>query len=439
MNLKFSKITSIAYKDFLNLQKKGFFHVLIVVFGIKGLGLVQQVAIARMLSPVELGVIIYILRILSIFGMTSDWGMCTGVLKYASEPICEEEKNRIFKTGLFYSFLSSLSILILYMIYVLISNPVFNSENAPMYLAALIIPFLALEKVSSNYLQSIKKIKLASYISGISGLLSIAFIILGVFYFKTIGFIVGLIFYHCICLTSYLIITREYWYRAQIYKRIITKLLKFGVLSMFGNLIGIVSLSMGVIMIKNLNNDFSQIAIYGIATSIVFGLQLIPQSILRTAFPYFSNHINSPNLLKKKINEVSKKMGLFMIGGVIGIIFFGERIITILYGIKYVESAGILNILIFMLLFWTIGAPFGQLNMILNKVSHNFFIALFMLLLNFFACFLLVPVFKAQGAAYAMALSYFIQTIILIPVALRNVKENEKARNILQPASLTSL
>jgi O-antigen/teichoic acid export membrane protein len=78
------------------LYKNGFFHLLSTNVLIQMLGFGSTLAVAKLLSPEELGSVKLLQSYSGIFAVFAGFGLSTALLKYCSENRSEEEKEAIF-------------------------------------------------------------------------------------------------------------------------------------------------------------------------------------------------------------------------------------------------------------------------------------------------------------------------------------------------------
>lgn len=95
----------------------------------------------------------------------------------------------------------------------------------------------------------------------------------------------------------------------------------------------------------------------------------------------------------------------------IGISFFAEPIISILFGTKFILSAGVLQIYIWSVIFIFAGVSFNQLLVIENLQSVIFYKTLIGVILNIILNLLLIPGYGAIGAALATVVTQFISSV----------------------------
>lgn len=154
------------------------------------------------------------------------------------------------------------------------------------------------------------------------------------------------------------------------------------------------------------------VGIYVAATGLTMALYFIPALISASLFPAIvSAKLNSDLLYTQRLTMLYKTMCL---GGLLVCTFVSinaSKIIQIIYGEKYIESAVILQIHIWIFLFLCFSAVFGKwlLSENLQNVVPRF--TLMALIINVVGCFIFVPLWSIKGAAFVALASQAIPVI----------------------------
>ena len=393
--------------DFHRVSKAGVFHVLVLVVGVKGASTIQQAGLARILDKDELGMAVYVLRILSMICVAADLGISTSILKFASEPESESKRRQIYRTGIAYTAWISLGISLLYVLAVLGTNAFGNGSEMvyPLLLGAIYIPLRAIRKLPPLYMQARKEIKKASTISGITTLLLVGIVLGFAYYFRVWGFLWALVLGQLFALTIFLIYTKSHLVRVKADFRVFKKLLHLGFFSMLGNFCTIANATLAFLMLQGFGFGYEALATYGIATTVMEGIRLIPQSLMRTVFPYLVASKSEPIVLVSKINEIVKKQGMVVFSLTVLVSLTGYWLIPCVFGADYRDSYLCSIVLMITLLFWALGAPYGQLHIAVNRIRTNFSLAVVQLAVNTVLAFWLIPRYGVEGAAGALCVS----------------------------------
>lgn len=130
--------------------------------------------------------------------------------------------------------------------------------------------------------------------------------------------------------------------------------------------------------------------------------------------------LNKNEEIYKLIEKTIKLLLFVTIPSMIGICILSENLVVALFGNKFLPSKSILLILSFLIVFRTFSNLFLQILISDNKdknVSKTYFVAM---LLNIILNLILIPKFKANGAAIASIISEFYIMLILFINSKKN-------------------
>ena len=413
-----SRLGGVLRSDARRLFGAGVPHVLVLVAGTRGVLFVQQIALARILTPDDLGRLSYVIRLMMVITVLADLGMCTGVFKYASEPISDAERNDLYRTGVIFGGLASLVLATLFALVVLLFGDLGAGEDlwGAMLLMALFIPASALAKTPPLFLQARKEIKKASAVSMATSVVGIGVVIGGTLLFGLWGYFVAAIMAPALQACVFLKVTWKFLRGASARFATFTKLLRFGSMSILANFSGTTNAVLGVLMLKWLKQPDSVVAVFAVATSVHLGVQMLPQSLLQTAFPYLSQCLSDPPRLRKRIHELAIKQTLIVGGFAVLLAAVGYWLIPFVFGAKYVASFRPAVILTAGLTAWSVGSPFGRCLMILDRVHLNLILSLVQLAISAGLCVAWIPSHGASGAAMATATATAIAAVLWLAV-----------------------
>ena len=148
--------------------------------------------------------------------------------------------------------------------------------------------------------------------------------------------------------------------------------------------------------------DTKEVGLYAVATGLTGALYFIPTLIANSLFPAILNaKKQSEDIYNRRLSLLYKAIFFFGLCACVFISVFAEPIIIFLYGSKFLESAGVLQVYIWNLLIVCFSAIFG--NWLLSEnlqylVPRFTFVAL---VLNVLGCWALIPLWSIKGAALA--------------------------------------
>src|SRR3989344_5140393 len=151
----------------------------------------------------------------------------------------------------------------------------------------------------------------------------------------------------------------------------------------------------------------NEVAIYGIAKQIIIKLPQITTALVMGTLPLFAK-INSEN--KEEIKRLFFKLLKinYIVFGIIilGIIFFSDYFIPLIYGKEYMASALSLKILTVYLACTITSIIFNGLLDYQGKANKRAVNVTLMILLNIILNLILIPKYGAVGASIATSIAY---------------------------------
>jgi len=149
-----------------------------------------------------------------------------------------------------------------------------------------------------------------------------------------------------------------------------------------------------------------QVGIYAAAYNILIGLTFIPLMYSNAIYPVFSKYfVNDKSLLKFAFRKSISYMLILGLPISIGIYFLGERIIQLIYGAEFSESAIALKILCWFIFLRFINIVPGTLLTSINKQGSRTLSQGLVLGINLVLNLILVPKYGYVGAAFATVIS----------------------------------
>lgn len=167
-----------------------------------------------------------------------------------------------------------------------------------------------------------------------------------------------------------------------------------------------------------------EVGYYSVAIFIVRSFFWIPLIISNSLFPSIIQYKKkSKNLYQKRILLFYRLQLYISILFVLFIFFFGDSIVTILYGQSYFQSIPILKIYAFVAIIEALGQATGRWYLVENLQLQRSINYLIGGILNIFLDVLLIPKYGSIGAAIATFISYFV-AIVLMDFARPQTRNN---------------
>ena len=394
---------------FRKFHQKGFFHLLSANVLIQVVAFASQLFVAGILAPDDLGRIKIIQTYLSIFSIVAGMGFNSSTLKLCSENRSPAEQNSLFKSALYFTILSTLSIYFI----VLILNyfQIFSKDK----LIIILIP-LGLFPIISNsiflvfisYFQATKKIIELSNLTIVNKLIAIIAIIILTYYFGIKGYYIA---YNLSFIIMLVVCYKTF--QSVIFENFSLKIniAEFNIhwhyakSSMFANAISVISAYIDILLIGFFVPDMEQIGFYSFALTLIVVIRLIPSTVQQIATPYFSSLSHKKEEFIIVFKRYNRILYWVVFISLISVWIFVPFMTHYIFKGKYDESMQYFFILS---LGWSIrqltqlqsGAIFG-----LGKMHYIVYSSLISLTLNILVFSLAIFYFGLMGSAFASIFS----------------------------------
>lgn len=393
---------------FRNIHQKGFFHLLSANILIQVVAFASQLFVAGILSPEDIGRIKIIQTYLSVFSIVAGMGFNASTLKLCSENRTSDEKTAIFRSALFFTILSTVSLYIIVLILNLFH--VFSYDKLIQWLIPLgLFPVItnSLFMVFVSYFQATKKIKLMSNLTISNKIISIIAIIVltywtgikGYYIAYNLSFILMLfvcfqslesVSFNNILSIKHLTQFSTHWHYAKP--------------SMLANLLAELSAYIDILLLRFFINDMHEIGFYSFALTLTVVLRLLPATIQQISTPYFSSLAHQKTDFLIAFKRYNKILYGIVIATLIALWLLVPFAIHWIFNGKYDASMHYFPLLA---LGWSIrqlaqlqsGAIFG-----LGKIKYNVYVSLITLPFNIVIISLSLHFYGLTGAAYASVL-----------------------------------
>lgn len=416
---RWSRLHAVVRTDLQRLVATGVPHMFAALLGTQGMGIIRRVLLAHIFTEVELGQMTLVTRVIESVTILADLGICTAILKYAAEPIPVEEKRRIYSMGLTAS--AGLAVLtgLLYCVAILLLVPRSEAVWPFMLLAVLYIPGTALSNAPLCYLQAIKLAKQAASYTAITQFVGVLAVLWASWQFRLCGFFIVVSAVPVFNLALLLTLTHEHWRWLRPTSAMLRKLAGFGYLSMLANLAGTANFAVLVALLRHLTQSDAQVGVFSVGMTIMIGMKLLPDALMRVAFPYLSGLLQDPQQFRRRQNELAFKQFGVLIGLVLVWALAAPWLLPIVFGTRYTAAVWPSVILVASLIPYGLASPAAQTLLIYNKVAINIVAGLLRVSVTSLFCIMLVPRLGLPGAAAALAIGQVCVTGFSMAMARR--------------------
>lgn len=368
------------------------------------LGIVSSILINRYLGPEGRGEYAYILNILNIFALFLNLGI------YQSYPNYKRNKPSD-SANTYYSIF-----IVQFIIYTGFSLLIASIIGFTMYfIPALLLPVMILAN-QLRFMSLIENVNKRNLTNVFNQLGYIIILIIMFFYFPS-NYEYALF---ALLLKDFLIIanfTKKYNYR--FYKNLlsiedIVYSIKFGFLPMLSSLLITLNYKLDIIILKYFV-DFQEIGLYSVGVSLANQVWIIPDAFKDVIFSRVARKDSTDGII------LSIKINLYISVLIIaGIIIYGKKIITLLYGKEYLMSYDIVIIIFIGIIPMIFFKLINPILIVKGKQKIAFYTLCISVAINTIMNFMLIPLHGIVGAAIASVFSYSICGLVFLVVFARD-------------------
>lgn len=290
------------------------------------------------------------------------------------------------------------------------------------YIASMSIIVGAFPSIFLSIFQAYEKMEYPSLnliLTGIFMFLGTLLIIsggLGVIEFALLNVLVGcIILIYCLIVYTWKISLPKIEFDMIFWEKIIKNSLPFGLISVSGVLYTYLDS-----IILSLLKPMEVVGWYNVAYRLMIVLLFIPTAFNMAIFPVMSKYfVSAHNSLKLLYEKYFKLMIIIGIPIGFGTTLLANKIIFIIFGSSYANSAIALQILVWTIVFTFAGAPFVQLlqatsrEMVITKIS------MICVVINLVLNIILIPKFSYVGACFATLITEITLVFYIIKISYR--------------------
>jgi O-antigen/teichoic acid export membrane protein len=411
------------------LWKKGALHILVGNFATKFVTFFGSVALIRMMTKVDYGLLGYMENIYSYAFIFCGLGLCNALLRYSVLSNEIEKKYSYYKYALTRGFIYNLLIIgAVCMFNIFYAHPKsFNMAQTLIPLLVVALPFQ--DFINSNQMneRAMLNNKRFAAVSVGSAFALVLFRIIGAYFGALRGAVIGIVIANvavgiALCILGYkkyfkgvkaAVLTRSEKKQANIYS------LQY----MITNGLWAVFMLMDIFLLGRILQDPTVVAEYKTAYTFSAAISIVGSAIAIFVTPYFiKNETNIPWVRKHYVRNIA--FSTVSVGLVVLIMFIlAKPIVLILFGERYANVTHLMRIL---LISGFINNAFrgstANLLAAMGQVHYNMMISAAGLLLQITVNIVLIPKYGAEGAAYTSIIAYSIMSVALFVVFNRKYK-----------------
>jgi len=404
---------------FQEIKQSSFFHDILHSFVSRGvfigLGFLTTILITRNFSVEAYGEYSYLLSIALTCFQFSHLGFSTANTFYVvhnKRLLPFLTSNTLLLSGL----VSCVSLVIL----LVLNYFYFDRDVYLIAIVAFIVPFQVLSTLNKGLLIGIKKITTSNYLELISRIVYFIIIALIVVYYQSILFLLLAYLFQMILLG----LTSFYSLKKKTSKKLTPSLKLFSRTSSYSIRIYItlflsfLVLKVDVYFIEHFLGS-KPLGIYSLAATLAANLILIIQVVIPLLIPKLATINNKIEKIKKLRNIVLYAF-LLLAGINLVFMFFGEWLIVLVFGNKYLSSVPIFKILLLASSVLSLESILAQFYASIGKIKFLIYYWIVALLANLILNYFWIPLYEIEGAAWSSFISYLLMLILLL---IKFVKE----------------
>lgn len=371
-----------------------------------------NLVLIRILKKDEFGSFSYVFNILGLFLLSSGVGIVPGILQYCGLNRNLNERKEYFKFGLRIGLIFNLFIsLIIFIIgkLGLLSLSVANE----LLLVSAFLPFISLiYQATVTYFRASLSNKKYSLLLFSYGLTIFVCTYLGAVIKGVLGIIISR--YVTFVLLSILGISMmgslKEDEKINIDKR---KFVNYSFFSMINNAIYQLFLVIDLFLIGQIMVDPIRVANFKTASLIPFSLLVIPGTLMNFLYPFFVKNQSDSHWIKKNYYQVLIISILYNLILCLIVIIFTNRIVTILFGAKYIEISSLIKILMIgYFIFAALKIPNESILSSTGHVKFNLYNSILGIIIAIIANILFVKIYGIIGAGYSFVATTAISCLI---------------------------
>jgi len=409
--------------QFTKLKKRGALYIFAGTFITKFVAFFGSIFLVRVLSKEEFGMLSYIENIYSYVYIIAGMGLANSILRYVILGKSVEEKYGYYlyalKKGLLFNF-----ILIIGAALIVYFFPHPDSLKSTRWLIILVIMMLPFQHLIDDNLYTIramfdnKRYAISSFMFTFTLITSRY---LGAILWNLKGVIAAKMFINIfwgmiLCFTTYKLYFRKIKPTTLSYvdRRTVDK---YSIQYMITNGIWAIFMLNDVFLLGQLCGDSTVLADYKVAYVLPGNLSILSTAIGVFIGPYFVRHENDNEWVRKNYLRTYRITASLVGFSAIILYIFAKPIITILYGLEYINVIPIMRLLT-IAAFINSGLRFTTAHVMasMGQIKYNMIVSFLGMLIQISANIFIIPIFGTVGVAWTSIGVYLFMAVVLFVI-----------------------
>jgi len=382
------------------------------------LGFPITVILGRYLGADDLGLYRIVNTIFGTIMLFVTIGIPAAIIKYVAEFRGNDEKlEQIVSAGLITSILLGLiSFVSIYLSAGLFANFFHMPElSGLLKILAFAFPFSIVTNMLLGLLNGLREMTKNAWISIIQSASMLVLTFLLVFNYGVNGAVVGIVFSYILSTLLLIFVQKISNLTFSNFFDNSIQLINFGSKTVLSNAINLINYQADILMIGYFMTK-TDVGVYSIAVMFAKLIWILPDSIQRITFPLISEyHAKKMNeSIHILVDKCMKYSCLFLVFCTTFFIFFGNKVISLVFGAEFEHSYFPLIILLIGTVLYGVTKSVGSIFASVGKVTLVYKIPLVSAISNIILNYVLIPVYGINGAAVATTISFVVSTALMI-------------------------
>jgi O-antigen/teichoic acid export membrane protein len=411
-NLSVKKIAS--YFEYLS--DKGFFDLLSANFFTQFLGFGSVLLVAKFLTPAELGDIKILQSYTALLVIFAGFGINTAVLKLCAENRPDREKEGILRLAVVRSGVAT-TITLVVTIALAMTRIITPTPHLSFWLIvyACTIPLQVLTSLFMVFLQAQKKIKEMARSQAIVRIQSVILVVLSAWLWGFQGFVFATIAAYALGLWPFLRHIGLKFLAASPEQKPV-HFMQYAFFSVLANGVGQLGQYGDVFVLDHFAPNREAIGYYALALIFVTAATQVTSTVQSIATPYFSEHAQDGNWVRRQLILNQVRMTLLSILVAIGMFVAAWIFVPLVYGPAYSSTLTFLAILLIRYVIYSSYAVMGPALLGLGLMHYNFVVVAITTPIGLVLSYLFLRWYGVIGIAWAQVAMVAL-TLLLVFVA----------------------
>lgn len=382
----------------------GIFHLGVSIALVQGGAYLSQIAVATLLSPSDFAVVKILDTILVLLLTLAALGMPSAAARFVPEVQQPQKQGLVLTHTLLLALLGAVASAAI--VYVLLPGIFLDPRTLRFsrWIIWLLIP-LGLTRTLLGFFQGQKRIRFLAGANVSVSVVTLSLVVLSTWRWELSGWVVGRFLGDGLATLALLVLAARQLVlgiRWNLLKRIFV----FGWFAGLSLLVSRMIYSMDILYLDRLKGDPWQTGCYGLASSLVLLVLLLPSAIGIVVLPDMAERCQEPRASFRIATKAIVNALVAVVLVAAGLFLLAPSLLPLVFGRDYYFSSELLRILLLGTLFYVPASILGTHLFALGQSKITFPANLLVLAVNLGANVVLIPEWGARGAATAMVMTH---------------------------------